>query len=918
MKKIIRFVTLGILAITVVSCHSHQTAKRYFGDAESIGSGEDADGFMQYELMRLKDPATGEIPAHMRARELAFAATLPHSNSVNAAKSTIAGWQARGPWNVGGRTRAFGIDVANSNILIAGTPSGGMWRSTDGGSTWTPTTPVNDYQGATCLIQDTRPGHTSTWYFGTGEYYGGSASATGAGYSGNGIYKSTDNGITWTSLSSTASPLSTFATWSDYIWNIVTDNSNVTNDVVYTAAYGGIYRSTDGGASWVLAKGTFGSSDSKFTDVAITSTGVIYATLSSDGAQKGIFRSIDGINFTDITPAGFPVNYNRIKIGISPSDENQVFFLGNTPGSGKQHVDFQGTVEWNSLWKYNYVSGSGSGSGGVWRDRSANIPGSGGAFDKFQTQGSYDIVVKVKPNDTNIVFIGGTNLFRSTSGFEDSTHTTFIGGYQLGASLPVVNLYANHHPDQHELVFLPGDPNKMISANDGGIFKTNDNTASTVAWTPLNNGYISSMFYTCAIDHAGTNDIVIGGAQDNGSWYTNSANLNAPWVTPRGGDGSFCAIANNQSAYYFSIQNGKIMRAQLDASGNVTQFARIDPIGATGYLFINPFVLDPNNSNIMYMAGGASLWRNDNLSGIPYASNWDSISTNWTKLPKTTAQITAIAVSQTPANRVYYGTSSKHVCRIDNANTGTPNATIITSNSFPSANVSCIAVDPNNADNVMVVFSNYGVYSVFYSRDGGTTWDKIAGNLEDNATGTGNGPSCRWAKIIPTSDGTVYLLGTSTGLYATTQLNSLGTYWTQQASSEIGNSVVEMIDYRATDGLTVVATHSHGIFTTHITSVNDVVGIAQLNAANQAYEFTNYPNPFKSETTISFTINKKENVHLEVDDELGRRVKILNESMLDPGKKQFTFNGSDLAAGTYYCTLKTPSHCESRKIVLTK
>lgn len=914
-KYLALLLTAGTMAFA--SCNQREVSTEKPG-TETNSEGEEAEGMAQYELQMLRDPATGSIPEHMRAKEIAFAATLPKaSNSSAIFKSTASAWQSRGPWNVGGRTRAFGIDVSNENNLIAGTTSGGMWRSTDGGATWSITTPINDYQGATCLSQDTRAGHTNVWYFGTGEYYGGSASGGQAPYGGNGIYKSTDGGATWAVLPSTTSPLATFSVWSDYIWNIVTDPSNTVSDVVYAAAYGGIYKSTDGGANWTLAKGGLGSSDSRFTDIAITSTGVIYATLSSDGSQKGIYRSTDGVTFTDITPAGFPTSYNRIKIGVSPMDESQVYFLGNTPGFGKSHTDFQGNVEWNSLWKYKYISGNGTGSGGVWNDYSINLPGSGGVFDRYQCQGSYDIVVKVKPNDTNIVFIGGTNLFRSTSGFSDSTHTTFIGGYELGASLPVVKSYANHHPDQHELVFLPSDPDKMISANDGGVFKTADNTASTVAWTSLNNGYISTMFYTCAIDHAATNDIIIGGAQDNGSWYTNSAALTTPWVTPRGGDGSYCAIADNQSAYYFSIQNGKMMRAKLDAAGTVTNFARIDPMGGKGYLFINPFVLDPNNNNIMYLAGGSYLWRNDNLDGIPYANNWDSISTNWTKLPSSTGLITAIAVSKTPANRVYYGTSNRSVYKIDNAATGTPTATNITSTSFPTGGyVSCIAVDPANADNVMVVYSNYNVYSLYYSSNAGASWTKVAGNLEENVDGTGNGPSCRWARIIPVADGTVYLVGTSVGIFATTQLNATGTYWTQQAVNEIGNSVVTMIDHRSTDGLVTVATHAHGIFSTHITSVGDVVGVKEVHAGE--FSFSNYPNPFSNETLISFSLKNKTTVSLKIYDELGRPVKTITDALLEPGKKEYSFSGDNLPPGIYYCTLKAGTHVETRKMMLLK
>jgi len=919
--KACTYALIFVIACIMASCSNEEKKQEPFGDAEAIGSEDDANERINYEWAILHDPATGKIPSHMRARELAFAETLPHASYTGTGlnKTTAATWQSRGPWNVGGRTRAFAIDVSNENNLIAGTVSGGVWRSTDGGTSWALTTPVNTYQGATCLTQDTRAGHTNTWYFGSGESYGGSASATGASYFGTGIYKSTDGGNTWTVLSSTSSSNVTFDVWSDYVWNIVTDASNTTNDVVYAAAYGGIYKTTDGGANWTLVKGTFGSGDASFTDIAVTSTGIVYATLSSDGGQKGIYRSTDGVNFTDITPAGFPPNYNRIKIGICPTDETQVYFLGNTPGYGQQHTDFQGNIEWNSLWKYKYLSGNGSGVGGAWDDRTLNLPSTGGPFDKYQCQGSYDIVVKVKPTDTNTVFIGGTNLYRSTSGFKDATHTTFIGGYQQGATLPVVNGYLNHHPDQHDLAFFPSDANKMISVNDGGVYKTTDNTASTVAWTPLNNGYLSSLFYTCAIDHAGTNDIIIGGAQDNGSWYTNNANLTTPWVTPRGGDGSYCAIADNQSAYYFSIQKGKIMRAQLDGAGNITNFARIDPIGASNHLFINPFTLDPNNNNIMYMAAGNYLWRNNDLSVIPYAGNWDSISTNWQKLPRSIpATVTSVAVSKTPANRVYYGSSSSFVYRVDNANTGTPTATQLSGVGLPpNAYVSCVAVDPRNADNIIVAFSNYGVYSLYYSSNGGTNFSKIAGNLEEFPNGTGNGPSIRWVSIIPVNDGTVYMVGTSVGLFATERLNAEGTYWTQQATNEIGRSVVNMIDYRSTDGLVTVATHSHGIFSTHITSVNDIVGIKQVSM-NAISDFRLSPNPFNDVASIKFSLKSKNKVSLDIYDEIGRHVRTIFTGYLDDGNKEYQLDAANLNAGIYYCTLRIDNNTETKKLVLAK
>jgi len=925
-KRLIYLIVIIAIIITGLFIIRPPHTTPYLGDVDGLGSAEDENARANYEWMMLNDPATGKIPAHIHQRELAFAADLPNDSYLSMSRITSAGWQSRGPWNVGGRTRAFAIDVSNEANFVAGTTSGGMFRSTNQGLTWTETTPANQYQSVTCLAQDTRTGHTNTWYYGTGEGTGASASGDGAYYLGNGIYKSTDGGITWNILpSTTTSKLTVFDIWADIIWNIVTYPADTVHDVVFAAAYGGIYKSSDGGTTWAAVIAGAGSNN-YFSDVAVSKTGIVYATLSSEGTPKGLFRSADGITFTNITPPSFPASYKRLKIGISPSNENQVYFLGNTPGYGQPDTNFQGTVDYNSLWRYTYISGDGSGAGGSWQDLSANIPNTGGFFDRYDCQTSYDIVVKVKPDDTNTVFIGGTDIFRSTSGFKDNTHTTFVGGYQKGAALPVVLQYANHHPDQHELAFFPSDPKKMVSTNDGGVFVTYDNTAPAVTWTSLNNGYIATQFYSCAVDHASTNDIVIGGAQDNGSWYTNSASLTTPWVTPRGGDGSFCAIADGGSAYYFSIQNGRIMRAKLNASGGVDSFARIDPIGAAGYIFINPFVIDPNNNNIMYMAGGLQLWRNNNLAGIPYAGNWDSITTNWAA-PATFAlpyTITAISACKTPVNRVYVGTSARKVYKIDNANSASPVKTDITNSLFPfvgsgssSAYVSCIAVDPTNGDNIMVVFSNYGLNSLFYSSDAGVTWKKIGGNLEqNNLTGAGDGPSCRWASIVPVTGGTAYYVGTSVGLFATTALNDTFTVWTQQGTNTIGASIVDMIDYRSTDGLIVIATHSHGIFSRHIADINDVA-VNQV-VANTVTDFTNYPNPFSNTTTIRFNIKDKQKVLLQVFDIRGALVSTIANEEMYAGEKRYTFSANNLAAGIYYCTLKTNTSTQTRPMVITK
>src|SRR6185436_153354 len=144
-----------------------------FADAaESAGGDDDAEARYNWELARLADPSTGKIPDHIRADELEFAASLPKMQSLPGAFGRFAStsnFVSRGPWNVGGRTRAIAVDVTNENIIFAGSVNGGLWRSTDGGATWTRVSPMNQNPSVTWIEQDKRPGHTNTWYYSSGE-----------------------------------------------------------------------------------------------------------------------------------------------------------------------------------------------------------------------------------------------------------------------------------------------------------------------------------------------------------------------------------------------------------------------------------------------------------------------------------------------------------------------------------------------------------------------------------------------------------------------------------------------------------------------------------------------------------------------------------------------------------------------------
>lgn len=878
-----------------------------------------------YEMKRLADPATGRIPESIREKELAFSRTLPSDNSMRSSVPPV-NWMSRGPWNFGGRTRSFAIDLYNESIMVAGSASGGVWRSANAGQSWNKVTGNTQNPAVTCIAQDPRPAYRNTWYYGTGEAYGASQSGGSAFFLGSGLFKSTDNGVTWVrKYPTTAESPQTFNAVNQLIWNVAVDPTDTLAGEIYIATYGAIMRSTNGGTTFGVVRGSASMSPfSYFTDVAVTTTGVVYAALSSDGSQKGIWRSAIGTNasFVNILPSNFPSSYDRIVIGINPSNENEVYFLGLTPGFGKTTYNFQGEPENNSLWRYTYVSGNGTGTGGVWEDLSANLPSDNSMFGKFNCQGGYDLVVRVKPDEPNVVFIGGTNLYRSTSAFNDSLNTTMIGGYGINTTLPWFEIYPNHHPDQHSVTFLPSDPDVMISTNDGGVFKTTNCMSPSVSWIPLNNGYLSTQFYTAALDHGTPNDsVIIGGAQDNGTLYTNSLSPTANWTMPSSGDGSYCAIADGGSAYYYSRQQGRVMKSTMKTNGQVDKLVRIDPTGGADYVFISPFALDPSNQNMMYLAAGHKLWRNNDLSAFPMDSTWTTKLQNWDSLQTTldtNALITSIAVStNNPPHRVYYGTDSRNLYRLDNANTGQPVPVNLTTSTLPAGAtsfVSCIAVDPDSADHVMAVYSNYSIYSLFYSTDAGTTWTKVGGNLEATSTGAGNGPSVRWASILPVGNSRVYLVGTSTGLYATDTLMGTSTVWTLQSSAGIGNVPVDMIDVRRSDGLVAVATHGVGFYAGNVTDPGQVTGVKGLKKESVLMI---YPNPTNGPVNIAFTLEKAGTCDVEIIDEVGKVIKKINGASCVSGMNRLSMDLSSFSAGIYYCHLKGAED-KTVQFILTK
>lgn len=817
-------------------------------ESSPIGDGMETNltGRASWEMNMLADPNTHRIPERIRNLEIGYSATLP-AKPLWHQKSDYGIWVQRGPGNIGGRSRAICIDKNNENILIAGAASGGLWRSEDQGTSWYRTSSDTDFVPATSIVQDTRLGKTQTWYAGSGEIYG---SALPGGYIyGYGVRKSTDGGLNWKRLGTTFSNNPQFDITFDFVHRLAINTAIDSLDVVFAATYDGIFRSVDGGQSWSRRRGGSASGASLWSDVVVTKTGVVYAALSA-GGHGGIWRSTNnGFTFVNITPAWYTQNCSRIVIGLAPSDENQLYFVAHTPGTGKKSTNFRGDEEWNSLWKYTYKSGDGTGNGGEWEDRSVNIPNNfPGDFGQFITQQGYSMHVDVKPDNPDVVFLGGTNLYRSTDGFKTSNAITQVGGYAVGTKRPGYKEYPNHHPDQHGVVFFPSNSSKALSVDDGGIQLTQNCLAEPLLWTSLNNGFVTTQFYTVAIDHSTTSPILMGGLQDNGTQFTASSDYRQPWVMPYSSDGSFCFIGTNASEYYISTQEGRVARLLLNSEYKLDQMARLDPKGGNRkkYQFINPFTPDRNEWKRLYIPNGNVLWRNHDVTQIPLHPEIDSnaVTTGWeeliqARLPDSTDEITAITSSLSQPDLIYYGTQKGQLFKLAHASDSNPVAVNIRGSNFPNGYINCIATDPTDSNKLYCVFSNYAILSVFYSNNGGSSWTAISGNLEQNANGSGYGPSCRWFTVAPLPDSTLYFVGTSTGLFATSKLDGMNTVWSRQGPRSIGYNVVTMMDYRSTDHTLAVATYGAGAFTAQLAARDHT----SLKENELLKDLQIYPNP---------------------------------------------------------------------------
>ena len=653
-------------------------------------------------------------------------------------KSTLGTWKPLGPGNIAGRTRSLLIDPRNPKIMYAASIGGGVWKSTDGGEHWSPISDFIANIATSSLAMD--PQQPDTLYAGTGEGYFNFDAQRGAG-----IFKLLPD-HKWEVLPSTAGN-SDF--W--YVQKIIISPKNTA--VIYAATNRGLLRSTNTGKTFQLAidasavRGCMDINVSKqaehgyvFASCGTFAQGTVYRAEDTDGSQR--WDSVLQLP-----------HMGRTSLAISPSSQNVVYALAATTEKGQWQDGLLGVYRSTS-----------NGDPGTWTTQVDNtnsekrytvlLSNPRDAFfqecrsnlkDNFLNQGWYDNVIAVDPMNPDIVWVGGTDLFRS----DDAGKTWSVASYWWKNTTPDPK-YA--HADQHAITFPPNYDGKsnasLYVANDGGIFKTADARAALedslkamcgvpshtlIKWEAKNHGFAVTQFYNGAFYPDGKR--FFGGSQDNGTILGSETAGIDNWSTIQGGDGGFVAIDAATSTLYASFTGNKITKS-TDGGANF-QLANAGLKGR--FLFITPFVMDSKNHSRLW-TGGDRLYRTDDAgkSWKPASSQLDAAN-----YPTPSGILNAIAVSPTDPNIVIAGFAESGIFGKPGYSAGgwihytdkalSADGSTKWDRSRPRTGwVSSIAITPSEPKTVFATYSSFDEGKnkghIWKSTNGGQSWKNIDGS----------------------------------------------------------------------------------------------------------------------------------------------------------------------------------------------
>lgn len=447
-----------------------------------------------------------------------------------------------------GRITFIKFDPNDPNTMYVGTPDGGMWKSTNGGSFWTTNTDFLTVIGCSDLVID--PTNTNIMYLATGDIEGNKNSI--------GVIKSTDGGASWNN---------TGASWnnSDY-WVISKLLMHPSNPLIMIMSTNvGIFRTTDGWVTSNLVESTGNFKDMQFKP---GDPNTIYA------AGKQFWKSTDnGVNWSQVT-TGLPADTDvvRYALGVSPANPNYVYALiGKSTNSSLLGV-FRSTD-------------SGSSFSPRVLSPTINLLGyEEDGSDLTSGQAFYDLAIAVSPINAEIVTTGGINHWQSTDGGVTWNNKSFWASGEV-------------HADVHELVYLPGSSNVMFSGNDGGVFKSTDNGN---LWTDISNNLAIAQVVKMGLS-ANVETTIVAGEQDNGT----NLKTGSSWANIYGGDGGECFIDyTDNNTIYIQYVNGDFHRSDDGGVSNVSISAGLP----TGFDFYSPWKMDPVNHLKIYVGGIPTLY----------------------------------------------------------------------------------------------------------------------------------------------------------------------------------------------------------------------------------------------------------------------------------------------------------------------
>lgn len=603
----------------------------------------------------------GRIPQGARLNAIySLPVLMRPSSEKSGGLMSINPWRLIGPSNVGGRVNAIAIHPTDGQTLWAGAASGGVWKSTNRGSSWTP---IMDYENAIwvgALAVD--PSNPNILYVGTGDPH----PSNGDSYPGAGVMKTTDGGTTWRPVGLTNVGA---------ISGLAIDPRN-TNIIIAggTDNNSGIYRSTDAGTTWV-----------RINDQSVSN--LVMNPQNPDQLWIGTWA--DGIlRSNDLGLTWQPVNSGIVSPNLT-TQRTSVSVCAGTPSVlyVLAHEKIGTTLTAPDAARMYKSTNSGDSWQMVYDSRTT---GNDFLGNSVQSQGWYNNVIMVKPDDPNTVIAGGVTMVRTSNG---------------GANWSRVG--SNVHADHHAFAADPTNPNVVYNGNDGGIYRSQDGGAS---YNEISNSLAITQFYALAVDQSAP-DMNYGGTQDNGTFAITSTGHQSI----AGGDGFWVVVDHSDpNIIYGEYPHGDIWK--LDRR---TPPARDASNGLTGSgQWSTPIIMDPVDASTLYTG------RERVFKTVDGAANWYEVS------PSANGQFSSLAISRKNNRIVYAGTNRGSVLVSRDAGENWVDYTF-TASGLPNRYIADFA--PANANEAVCYVALGGFFSghVFKSTDYGATWKDISSNLPD-------------------------------------------------------------------------------------------------------------------------------------------------------------------------------------------